>query len=195
MPSKSKKIYQRRSLPAVLRIGEALTVGEGDLEFGVLAMEIVLQAIKIAGTLPFTHGEVVEQIVAASLWARGWNLILSENPLEALDGETAHIFNSIVACHDDIHACETAHGTNVDHIVLDLGVAEPGGHEMFDAMDGGWCHSGLFVGLGDTQVIGDKTFILARDVDAGLEVSMIEGKTLYNFHNLKTFDECFGDLE
>ena len=182
MPSKSKKIYQRRSLPAVLRIGEALTVGEGDLEFGVLAMEIVLQAIKIAGTLPFTHGEVVEQIVAASLWARGWNLILSENPLEALDGETAHIFNSIVACHDDIHACETAHWTYVDHIVLNLGVAEPSGHEVFDTMDGGWCHSGLFVGLGNTQVVSGKTFILARDIDTRLEVSVIDGKTLYNFH-------------
>jgi hypothetical protein len=50
-------------------------------------------------------------------------------------------------------------------------------------MDGGRCHGGLFVGLGDTQVVGGETLILARDIDAGLEVGVIDGETLYNFHN------------
>ena len=34
----------------------------------VFAMEIVLQTVEIAGTLPLTHGQVVKQIVATSLW-------------------------------------------------------------------------------------------------------------------------------
>ena len=167
MPSKSKKIYQRRSLPAILRIGEALTVGEGDLEFGVLAMEIVLQAIKIAGTLPFTHGEVVEQIVATGLGAGGWHFILGENPLQALDGELAHILDGVCAQHDDVHASETAHGAYVNHIVLDPRVAEPSGHEVFDTMNGCGGYGWLLVGLRDTQIVRGKSFILTRNVNTG----------------------------
>ena len=166
-----------------LSVGEALAVGKCNLEFGVLAVEIVLQAIEVAGTLPFTHGKVVEQIVATGFRTRGGNLVLSEDPLETLDCEAAHVLNGIAASHNDVHACKTAHRTYVNDIVLNLGVAEPSGHEVFDTVDGGWCHGRLFIGLGDTQVVGGETLILARDVDAGLEVGMIDGETLYNFHN------------
>ena len=141
-----------------------------------------MQAIEVAGTLPFAHGEIVEQIVATGLRTRGRDLVLSEDPLETLDGEAAHVLNGIAASHDDVHTCKTAHGSHVDYIVLNLGIAEPSGHEVFDTMDGGRCHGGLFVGLGDTQVVGGETLILARHIDAGLEVGVIDGETLYNFH-------------
>jgi hypothetical protein len=40
-------------------VGKHLAVVKGNLQFGVLAMEVVSQTIEIAGTFPFTHGQVV----------------------------------------------------------------------------------------------------------------------------------------
>jgi len=45
-------------------------------------MEVVLQAVEVAGALPLAHGQVVEQIVAAGFGTGGRHLGLSENPLE-----------------------------------------------------------------------------------------------------------------
>ena len=79
----------------VLCVGEDLAVVEGDLEFGVLAVEIVLQTVEVTGALPLAHGEVVEQIVAAGLWTGGRHLCLCENPLEARDGQTTHVLDGV----------------------------------------------------------------------------------------------------
>ena len=93
-----------------------------------------------------------------------------------------------MAGHDDIHAGETAHGTHIHHIVLGLAVAEPGGHEVLQAVHGSGGYGGLLVGLGDAKVEGGETLILARDIDARLEVGVIDGETWYYFHvNV----ECF----
>jgi len=43
----------------------------------------------------------------------------------------------------------------------------------------------FLVRFGDTQVEGGETLILARDIDAWLEVSMVDGETLYNFNCLR----------
>jgi len=58
-------------------------------------VEVVLQTVEIAGCFPLTHGEIVEQVVATGLRAGGRYLSLREDPLEALDGEAAHIVNGI----------------------------------------------------------------------------------------------------
>ena len=55
----------------LLCICEDFAVVEGNLEFGVLRVEIVLQTIEVAGTFPLAHREVVEQIVAAGLGMAG----------------------------------------------------------------------------------------------------------------------------
>ena len=152
------------------------------MEFGVLAVEVVLQTVEIASTFPFTHGEVVEQVVATGLWLGGWHLGLGENPLKALDGELAHIVDGVGACHDDIHACETAHRTYIDHIVLDARVAKPCCHEVLHAVHSRWGNGRLLVGLRDAQVEGGEAFVFTRNVNAWLEVGMVDGEALYNLH-------------
>ena len=127
----------------------------------IFAVEIVLETVQVASALPVAHGQVVEQVVATGLGSRGGHLLLGEYPLEALDGELAHVFYGILACHDDIHAREAAHGAYVDDIALGPRVAEPGGHEVLQAVHGGRGHGRLLVGLGDAQVEGGEALVLA----------------------------------
>ena len=131
------------------------------MQLGVLAVEVVLQAVEITGTFPFAHGEVVEQVVAAGLGLGGGDFGLGEYPLETLDGQAAHVLDGVLTRHDDIHAGETAHGTYIDNVLLDRAVAEPGGHEVFQAMHGCWSNGGLLVGLGDAQVECGEAFVFA----------------------------------
>ena len=198
-----------------LRIGEDAAVVEGDLELGVLRVEVVLQAVEVAAALPLAHRQVVEQVVAAGFGTRGGHLVLRENPLQTADGELPHVLDGVGpllaspdwvrdccdglppswgdergAFHNNVHARETAHGTNVDDVVLGLAVAEPGGHEVFQTVHGGRCHGGFLVGLGDAQVECGETLVLARDVDARLQVGMVDGKALYDFHNTSLI-RCF----
>ena len=168
-----------------LCVGEDLAVGEGDLELGVLGVEIVLQTVEVAAALPMTHGKVVEQVVAAGLGLGGRDVVLSEYPLEALDGELAHVMDGVGAGHDDVHACEASHGSDIDDVVLGAAVAEPRGHEVFETMHGSRRYGGLVVGLGDAQVERGETLVLARDVDAGLEVGVVDSETLNDFHVVK----------
>ena len=81
-------------------------------------------------------------------WSGWWRLC--ENPLEALDGKTAHILYGIRTRHNDVHTCKTAHWAYVNHIVLSLAVAEPSGHQVLQTMHGCWGNGWLLVGLGDT---------------------------------------------
>ena len=152
------------------------------MELGVFRVKIVLQTIEVAGTFPFTHGQIVEQVVAAGLGFGGGDVVLSEYPLEALDGELSHVLNGIGASHNDVHACQTAHWTYIDDVVLDAAVAKPCGHEMLDTVHGCRSNGGLVVGLGDAQVERGETFILTRHVDAGLEVGVVDSETLYYLH-------------
>ena len=165
-------------------IGKYLAVVEGNLEFGVLAVEIVLQAVEVAAAFPLAHGQVVKQAVAAGFGCGSGHFGLSENPLEALDGEAAHVFDGIAACHDDIHARKASHGTNVHHIVLCLAIAEPGGHEVLKAVHSCGCYGWFFVGFRDAEVEGGESPVDARHIDAGLQVGVVDGETLNYFHCL-----------
>ena len=152
-------------------------------------MEGVLQPIEVAGTLPFAHGEVVEEVVATGLGCRSGHLVLDEDPLQALDGESTHVLHGVTANHDDIHAGEASHGSDIDDIVLHGGVAEPSGHEVLDAMYGSRSDSRLPVGFGDTEVEGGEATVYTGDVDAGLQVRVIDRKALNYFHMLFYFLE------
>ena len=134
---------------SILGVGEGFAVGEGDVELGVLAMEIVEKAIEVAGTFPLAHGEVVEQVVAAGLGTCGGNLGLGEDPLQTFYGQASHILNGVGAGHDDVHARETSHGAYINHIFLCFTVAEPGGHEVFQTVHGCWGYGWFLIGLGD----------------------------------------------
>ena len=165
-----------------LRISKDFAIPEGNLQLGVLGMEVVLEAVEVAGALPFTHGEVVEEVVATGLGCRSGNLVLGEDPLQALDGESTHVLHRVTAGHDDIHAGEASHGSDIDDIVFGGGVAEPRSHEVLDAMHGSWSDSRLLVRFGDTEVEGGEATVFTRYVDAGLQVSVINRKTLNYFH-------------
>ncbi len=150
-----------RIVRTCLCVSEDAAVVEGDLQLDVLAMEVVLQAIEIAGTFPLAHWQVVEQVVAAGLWFCGGYFVLREYPLETLDGQASHVLNGVLSCHDDIHTREAPHGTYINHILLRLAVAEPCSHEMLKAVHSRWCNGGFLVGFGDAQVESSKTFIFA----------------------------------
>ena len=152
------------------------------MQLGVLAVEMVLQTVDVADTLPLAHGQVVKQIVAAGLGLGGRHAVLCENPFKAFDGEAAHVFDGVGSRHDDVHAGEAAHGAYVDHVVLHAAVAEPCGHEVFQAVNGGRSNGWLLVGLGDANVESGEAFVLARHVDAWLQVGVVDGETLYDFH-------------
>ena len=144
----------------------------------------MLQTIEITGTFPLAHGEVVEQVVATGLGLCGRYFVLGEYPLQTFDGELAHVLNGVSTYHDDIHTGEATHGTHVDHIVLDPAVAEPCGHEVLQAVHGSRGHGRFLVGFGDAQVVCGEPFILAGDVDTGLQLRVVDRKTLNNLHDL-----------
>ena len=56
---------------------------------------------------------------------------------------------------------------------------------MLYAMDGGRGNGRLLVGLCDAQVVRGETLIHTRNVDAWLQVRVVNRKTLYDFHNYK----------
>ena len=164
-------------------VGKAFTVGQGDFEFGVLAVEVVLQAVQVAPTFPLAHGQVVEQIVAAGFGARGRHFALGEYPFETFDGELAHIFNGVAVEHDDIHSGEASHGTYVHDVVFCARIAEPCGHQVFYAVNGSGGDGGFLVGLGDAEVEGGEPLVLAGNIDAWLQVGVVDGETLNDFHD------------
>ena len=165
-----------------LCVSEDAAVVEGDLQLDVLAMEVVLQAVEIAGTFPLAHWKVVEQVVTAGLWLCGGHFVLREYPLETLDGQASHVFNGVLSCHDDIHTREAPHGTYINHILLRLAVAEPCSHEMLKAVNSGRSNGRFLVWFGDTQVESGEPSVYARHIDAGLQVCVVDCETLYNFH-------------
>ena len=130
---------------------------------------------------------------------RGGYLCLREDPLETFDGQTPHVLYGIGACHDDIHARKTTHRAHIYYVLLHFAITEPGGHQMFETMDGGWGYGGLLVGLGDAHVEGDKPLVFAGDIDTRLQAGVVDGETLYDFHSfvyfLQTFDKGLGDVE
>ena len=74
-----------------LCVGKVFAVGERYVQLGVLAVEVVLEALEVSGALPLAHWQVVEQVVAAGLGLGGRHLGLCQYPLQALDGEPAHV--------------------------------------------------------------------------------------------------------
>ena len=166
-----------------LCVSKHFPVVEGNLQLGIFAVEIVFQAVQIAGALPFAHRQVVEQVVAASLRPCGGHLGLRENPLQASDGQLPHVLHGVCSRHDDIHAREAAHGSNIHHVILHFGISKPSGHQVLQTVHGSRSHGRLLVWFGDTQVKGGEALVLSRNVDARLQVGVVDGETLYNFHN------------
>ena len=78
-----------------LCVGKYLSVVQGYLKLGILAVEIILQSVQVPGTLPLAHRKVVKQIVAAGLRARSRNLGLGQDPLQTLNCKAAHVLNGV----------------------------------------------------------------------------------------------------
>lgn len=146
-------------------------------------MEIVMEAVGVSACFPFCHWEVMEEIVAAGIWCGAWYFVLCLYPFECFDGESAHCF-FVVCCasHDDIHACETAHWSDIYYVCLDTAVAIPCGEEVLKGVHGSWCYGRFLVWLGHAYVEGCEVGFLAGNVDAWLEACVVDCETLYYFH-------------
>lgn len=183
-PWKNPRLFFYSLCRFYLCICKYASIVERNLEFCIFRMEIILQSIYVTTALPVAHGKVVEQVVATGFWCCCGHLCLCEYPLQALNGKLAHILNGVGASHDDIHTSETTHWAYIYNIVLNLRVSEPCGHQVFHAMNGSRSYSRFFVGLGDSQVKRCKSFVFTRHIDAGFQMCVIDGKTLYDFHIL-----------
>ena len=168
--------------PGPLCVGEGLAVVQDDLKFGIFAVEVVAEAVQVAGALPFAHRQVMQQVVAAGLRGRGRDFVLREDPFQAFDGQPAHVLRRVAAGHDDVHARQAAHRADVDHVVLRGRVAEPRGHQVLDAVHGRRRHRRLLVRLRDPKVERRESPVHPGHIDPRLEVRMINRKTLNYFH-------------
>ena len=121
----------RRSMRCRLCIGKCFPVVKGNLQLGVLAVEIMFKTVQIASALPFAHWHVVKQVVATRLRGCGGHLGLCKDPPQTSDGEATHVFYGICSRHNDLHACEATHGPHIHDVVLHFGIAEPSSHQVF----------------------------------------------------------------
>ena len=156
---------------------------------GVLVVEIVGEALDVALGFPLGHGEVVEKIVATGGGGGAGDFIgIVDNILEGAEHEGAYFVARPLALHDEIVAGEASHGTPVDDAVLPFGiVAQVGGYDVLDGVDGGNVQGGLLVGGGHAYVVGGDGVlahgILTGDVDTGHEVAVVNLERRYEVHN------------
>ena len=145
----------------------------------VLVVEIVGEALDIALGFPLGHGEVVEEVVATGGGGGAGNFIgVVDNILEGAEHEGAHFVARPLSLHDEIVAGEASHGTPVDDAVLPLGiVAQVGGYDVLDGVDGGNVQGGFLVGGRHAYVVGGDGVlahgVLTRDIDTGHEVAVV----------------------
>ena len=94
----------------------------------------------------------------------------------------------MIAGQQQIETGAAAHGTEVNHLVLPVGlVAQVGGGQMLHGVDLGGVHNGLIVGLGQPQIEGGDGLctylILPGNVNARLQFDVIDGETGNFLHN------------
>lgn len=126
-----------------------------------------------------SHWEVMEEVVATGGWggARDFCVIVNDM-LEGLNHQGADGLAWIDALEDEVVAGETSHWSPVDDAVFPLFVvAEVGGNDMFDGVDGCWCEGWLLVRGSHAYVIGGDGVladsVLAGDVYSWLEVGVV----------------------
>ena len=123
---------------------------------GVLVVEVGGEALDVALGFPLGHGEVVEEVVATGGGGGAGDFIgIVYDILEGAEHEGAYFVARPLSLHDEIVAGEASHGTPVDDAVLPLGiVAQVGGNDVLDGVDGGNVQGGFLVGGGHADVVG-----------------------------------------
>lgn len=156
---------------------------------GVLIVEVGVEAMDVALGFPLCHRKIVQKIVATSgRGGAGYFVGVVDNVLEGTSHKVAHLVARPVALHDEVVAGEASHRSPVDDTVLPFGVvAQEGGHDMFYGVDGGNVQGRFLIGSGHAYVVGgDDVFahgVLARDIDAGHEVAVVNLERGYQVHN------------
>lgn len=144
--------------------------------------------IQIFSGFIFRHRQVVEQVVAAVLCRLSWNLTLEIG--DKLKG-ALHQFHDVlalqVALDKEIVAREASHRSPVDDAVLPLlVVAQIGGSQVFDGMDGTVVQTRLLVRHlhADIECCDDFSayFVLTAHVDAAEQLIVIDCKTWNLIH-------------
>ena len=97
----------------------------------VIAIAFILFNV-IAFAIPTEKASVfwigyVFTVVAFAVQAFVWHLTIGKK-LQALDGQSAHILDGVIARHNDIHTRQTAHRPNIDNVFLRLRISKPCSH-------------------------------------------------------------------
>ena len=130
-----KKLYGKLCCVQLFRIDE------------VFRLDVVKHFCEIFAGFITCHGQVVEQVVAAVAWrgTRNVALVVGDEG-EAASHEVDDVAALEVAAHEEVVACQAAHGAPVDYAVFPLRViAQEGGGEMLDGVYGAVVEHGLAV--------------------------------------------------
>ena len=149
--------------------------------------------VQVLGGFPTSHGQVVQQAVATVLRRSARNFAFKFGyEAESFLHQSQDIGGFQVALHQQVVAGEAAHRSPIDNLVGPYGVvAQEGGSQVFDGVQGTLSQSRFAVGLLHANVESGDGFaaylILARYVDAAQQVDVVNGKTRYGFHFLFLF--------
>lgn len=145
---------------------------------------------QVLAGFPTGHGEVLQQIVAAILGGGSGDFaFVVGDEAEGLNHQGKNVGGLEVAFNQQVVACEATHGTPIDDFAGPSGVvAQEGGGQVFDGVQGPLSESRFTIGFLHTDVEGGDNFvpylILTRNEDAAHETQVIDGETGYFFHFL-----------
>lgn len=154
----------------------------------IFAAESLIEALHVALGFVLSHWQVVHEAVATGGWSGAWHLIvIVDDVLEGIEHELANGLWLVLALHDEVIAGEASHWSPIDDVVLPLGiVAQVGGNEVLDGVDGSHTETWLGIGSGHADVVSGDGFtsyaVNSRDVYSWLQVGMIYSETWYQIH-------------
>ena len=120
---------------------------------------MILQTINITGCLPFCHGQVVHEIVAAG-GGSGAGYLAREitHKGESLQHQIAYLLAGINASDNKIIAGETSHRSPIDDVLFPhFMIAEICRHKVLDGVESGTIDGGLVIGGCHAYVVGGDT--------------------------------------
>ena len=144
--------------------------------------------VKVFGSFISRHGQVVEQ-AGAAIAGRGAGhfTLIAGHKGESFLEHGQHVGRGIVATHQEIVAGEAAHGSPIHDAVFPHGVvAEVGGGQMLDGVDGTLPQYGFAVGQLHTDIEGGyhltAHMVFAGNIHSAQQAQMVDSETGYFLH-------------
>ena len=148
----------------------------------ILSGDVVQHLREEFACLPFCHGQVVEQIVAAVARSCTGNLTVEVgDEAEGAAHQTDDVLRLEIAAEDEVVACQAAHRSPVDNAVLPFRVvAEVGSGQVLDGVDGSYVQHRFAVGFFHADIeCGDGLaahLVLAANIDATQQPFVVDGE-------------------